>query len=96
MRKKWAESQTFTPPSRLRWLALASGLSALAACFASRVLLERPDLPARLAVALAPIPFFVFFLAAFVRLARGVDELEPAAPGSKPSRSPAPRSSCSS
>ena len=70
------QSRSSAPPSRGRWLALASGLAALVVYFASRVLLERPDLPARLAVTLAPLPFFVFFLAAFVRLVRGMDELE--------------------
>lgn len=70
------QSRPSAPPSRRRWFALASGLMALVVYFASRILLERPDLPARLAVALAPLPFFVLFLAAFVRLVRGMDELE--------------------
>lgn len=68
-------SSVLRPRSR-GWLTLAAGLAALVAYFASRVLLERPDLPARLPVALAPLPFFLLFLAAFVRLVRGMDELE--------------------
>ena len=72
--KNGPESTALAPPSRGRWFALGPGVAGLAACFVGRVPLERPDLPARLA--LAPLPLFVFFLAAFVRLVRGMDELE--------------------
>ncbi len=71
------ESIDRLPRARGRgWLTLAAGIAALAVYFASRVLLERSDLPARLPVALAPLPFFVLFLIAFIRLVRGMDELE--------------------
>jgi O-antigen ligase len=65
------------PESRHRaWLTLAAGLAALTVFFVSRVLLERLDLPVRLLVALAPLPFFVLFLVGFIRLVSGMDELE--------------------
>jgi hypothetical protein len=65
-----------TKSRRFGWITLAAGLAALAVYFGSRVLLERPDLPARLPIALAPLPFFVLFVLAFLRLVREMDELE--------------------
>ena len=75
--EKSVHSPVIPSGSRRRaWLTLAAGVAALAAYFGSRVLLERSDLSARLPVALAPLPFFVLFLAAFIRLVREMDELE--------------------
>jgi hypothetical protein len=65
-----------TDSRRFGWLTLASGILALLAYYASRLLLERPDLPARILVALAPLPLFVLFLLAFIRLVSRMDELE--------------------
>jgi hypothetical protein len=61
---------------RLGWLTLAAGILALAAYFASRLLLENPALTPRLPVALAPLPFFLLFLVGFIRLVSRMDELE--------------------
>ena len=71
------ESSAKTPKSSRRrgWLTLAAGLAALAAYFGSRVLLEGP-VRARLLIALAPLPFFILFVLAFIRLVRDMDELE--------------------
>lgn len=50
----------------------------IATYFAARLLLEIPTLaqPLRLAIALAPVPFFVFLLISWLRSIRKMDELE--------------------
>lgn len=67
-----------TPSSARRdgRLFLAAGIAAFVTYVGARLLLERPDAPFRVAIALAPVPFFVLFILAATRMARRLDELE--------------------
>lgn len=60
------------------WTCIAAGVVAFIVYFAARGLLENPALrpPLCIIVALAPVPFFLFFLLAELRLMRRLDELE--------------------
>ena len=53
-----------------------TGIAAFATYFGARLLLKQPDAPFPVAIALAPVPFFVLFILAAVRMSRGLDELE--------------------
>jgi hypothetical protein len=57
-------------------LFAAAGIAAVLTYFGARLLLKAPETPFRVAIALVPVPFFLIFLFAAVRMARGLDELE--------------------
>jgi hypothetical protein len=57
-------------------LFLVTGIAALVTYFGARFLLKRSDVPFPVGIALVPVPFFVIFVLAAVRMARGLDELE--------------------
>jgi hypothetical protein len=62
--------------SRSGRLLLASGIAAFVMYFGARLLLKRPDIPFPVAIALLPVPFFILFILAAVRMSRQLDELE--------------------
>jgi hypothetical protein len=57
-------------------LFLVAGIAAFVTYFGARLLLKQPGTPFPLAIALVPVPFFVIFVLAAVRMSRGLDELE--------------------
>ncbi len=54
----------------------AAAIAAFVTYFGARLLLKGPAVPYRVAIALLPVPFFVLFIVAALRMARGLDELE--------------------
>jgi hypothetical protein len=54
----------------------AAAIAAVLTYCAARLLLHGPAVPHRLAIALLPVPFFILFVVAAIRMARGLDELE--------------------
>lgn len=77
-----ADSPVETAPAQPRdhtWgIMIALAVTFLVVYFAARMLLERngPSDAVRFAIALAPLPPFLFLLRGFVRAMRGADELE--------------------
>ena len=69
-------SQATPAARRADRLLLATGIAAFATYFGARFLLKQPDAPFPVAIALIPVPFFVLFILAAVRMSRGLDELE--------------------